>query len=592
MMASAFRRLSGAVSLAALAWPALAQAQTTTPSVPTREEVRRDELDRQLREADSGLDVSGAFQRAPCPLAAQQFAGIKLTLAEARFTGAERIEPGLLEDAWRPYAGREIALSSICDIRDRAAAILRDAGYVASVQVPVQTIDAGVVRFDVVVARLTGLVVRGDAGPSGRQVERYFGRLRASDVFRIGEAERSLLLARDVPGLDVRLSLARDTSAGAAPGDLVGVVDVVNRPIEADLALQNYGTEAVGRIGGQARVQFNGLTGLADLTELSAFAVADFDEQYVLAGRHEFALGDDGLRIGASATHAWTRPDVPGDDVFEARTFIASAYSSYPLVLRQAKSVFLRGGLEFIDQDVDFTGLALAEDKLRVAFLALELNETDRASIAGIGGYDIAEPRQSGRARIELRQGLDILGASADCGPGFVGCLAPGSVPISRIEADPTAFVLRGEGALDIRPTRDWKLSLRPRFQYSPDAVLPYEQFSGGNYTVGRGYDPGSVIGDSGVGAQFEVAYGSLQTPSADSAAFQPFVFFDSVAAWIKDDPTDPFTLNSVGGGVRVNWARRVFAEILGAVPLERAPLQARRGDARLLFNLGVRLGN
>ena len=587
-----WKRLSlTAASLSALAAPGALSAQATTPSVPTREEVLREELDQRLREGDSALDLDGTFQRAPCPLAAEQFADISLTLTNARFNGTERVEPGLLDQAWRSYVGQEIPLSTICDIRDRAAAILREAGYVASVQVPVQTIESGTVAFDVVVARLTGLVVRGETGPSGRQVEKYFERLRGRDVFLTREAERYLLLARDLPGLDVRLSLARDVSPEATAGDLIGVVDVIYTPFEADFAAQNFGTKAVGRIGGQARVQYNGLTGLGDLTEVSVFSTADFSEQHVISGRHEFAIGDDGLRAGFSATHAWTKPDVPGPDVFDARTFIANAHLSYPLERRQVRSIFLRGGLDFIDQDIDFSDLPLAEDKLRVAFAALEFEETDFASVQGRGGYNIAEPRLASRGRIEVRQGLDILGASQDCGPNLLACAVPGLVPISRLDADPTAFVLRGEGSVEFRPVRDWKIALRPRFQYSPDKVLPFEQISGGNYSIGRGYDPGSVTGDSGFGVQAEVAYGSLLATSANGVALQPFAFYDTIATWIKDDPTDPFTLNSVGGGIRFSYARRVFVEVLGAVPLERAPLQTTRGDARLLVNLAVRLG-
>ena len=51
-----------------------------------------------------------------------------------------------MHEAWRGYAGQDIGVATICDIRDRAAALLRDAGYVASVQVPVQTIESGTVQ--------------------------------------------------------------------------------------------------------------------------------------------------------------------------------------------------------------------------------------------------------------------------------------------------------------------------------------------------------------------------------------------------------------------------------------------------------------
>ena len=89
-----WKRLSlTAASLSALAAPGALSAQATTPSVPTREEVLREELDQRLREGDSALDLDGTFQRAPCPLAAEQFADISLTLTNARFNGTERVEP-------------------------------------------------------------------------------------------------------------------------------------------------------------------------------------------------------------------------------------------------------------------------------------------------------------------------------------------------------------------------------------------------------------------------------------------------------------------------------------------------------------------
>ena len=59
--------------------------------------------------------------------------------------------------------------------------------------------------------------------------------------------------------------------------------------------------------------------------------------------------------------------------------------------------------------------------------------------------------------------------------------------------------------------------SLSPRAQYSDDPLFAFEEFSGGNYTAGRGYDPGIITGDSGFGFQSEVRIGSVtpETPIA-----------------------------------------------------------------------------
>lgn len=574
--------------LALLASPAA--AQTINPPAPTREEVLREEIDKQLREGSEAIDASAAFERAPCPLADARFADIRLTLASVVFAGAENIPAGLLDPAWRQYEGREIAVTAICDIRDRAAAILREQGYVASVQVPVQTIESGTVRFEVIVARLVSFVVRGDTGRSGPMVERYLAPLREQPVFDTRAAERALLLARRIPGMDVRMTLARAAGPEARPGDLVGVIDVVHRAFEADLAVQNYGSEAVGPWGGQARMRINGLTGLADQTEASAYVTPDFEEQLVVQGRHEFAIGGGGLRLGANAVHAWTRPDVPGDDVFDARTLVVNAYATYPLVLRQARSLDLRGGIDIVDQDIDFSDNPFTEDRLRVLTLALEHRGTDPLSVAGESGYSISEPRWAARGRIELRKGLAGLGASDDCGPALVDCAAPGVVPISRLNANPQGFLIRGDGEVSWRPGRAVTITGRPRFQWSDDRLLPYEQFSGGNYTVGRGYDPGAASGDRGFGGQLEVAVGSLEPRTITGSALQGFVFYDSFNAWFADAP-GVRNLNSVGGGARLNFQRRAYAEVLAAVPLEAAPLETRTGNIRILVNLAVRLG-
>lgn len=590
-MAARRHSVPAALLIAASALGGTALAQQAVPPGATREEVLRQEIDRQLREGSQAIDSSAAFERSPCPLADEKFAGIRLTLSSVTFTGAENVEPGLLDEAWTPYRGREMPVAAICEIRDRAAALLRDNGYVASVQVPVQTIEGGAVRFDVTVARLVSFVVRGDAGNSGVMVERYLEPLRDNPVFDTHQAERALLLARRIPGVDVRMALARASGPDTRPGDLVGIVDVVNRPVEIDLAVQNYGSDEVGPWGVQARMRINGLTGLADQTELSAFVTPELREQLVVQGRHEFALGSGGLRVGASAIHAWTRPDVPGDDVFFARTLVATAYAQYPLMLHQSRQLDLRGAFELVDQTIDLSAARFSRDRLRVASLALEFGEADHESVIGGNGYSISEPRYSSRARIELRKGLGIFGASEGCGAQLVNCTGQGVVPISRLDADPRGFLVRGDAEVAFRPLRTVTLTARPRFQYSGDRLLPYEQFSGGNFTVGRGYDPGDATGDRGFGSQIELAFGSLEPRSPAGSAFQGFVFYDSFSAWFAGVP-GVNSLNSAGGGVRVNFRRRAFAELIAAVPLETAPLATRKDDVRVLLNLAVRLGS
>ena len=136
----------------------------------------------------------------------------------------------------------------------------------------------------------------------------------------------------------------------------------------------------------------------------------------------------------------------------------------------------------------------------------------------------------------------------------------------------------------------EFGFTARTRFQYSPDALLGYEQFSGGNFTVGRGYDPGAIIGDQGFGVQLEVFQGSLIPETPDGVAVQPFAFFDLAQVSVNNVPGDSDRLTSAGGGLRMSIARQAVFDVFVAVPLERTDFATRKGSARLLATLTVQL--
>src|SRR5690606_24652377 len=100
------------------------------------------------------------------------------------------------------------------------------------------------------------------------------------------------------------------------------------------------------------------------------------------------------------------------------------------------------GGVDYVDQDVRFGAFPLSRDKLRIMFARLDFDSIDPDSLSSVGGFSSREPRWHFGGSLEARQGLSILGASRACGPAFVNCLPP-NVGISKVEGDPTAFVLR-----------------------------------------------------------------------------------------------------------------------------------------------------
>lgn len=571
-----------AIAGAAMPSPLAAQGAQVIP--PTREEVTRPESPQPVSRAPR-LDVDGPVKRSPCALDAPEFAAIRFTLRDVEFDGIEEPRKRDLAPSYAPLIGRALGISVVCEIRDRAEAILRDAGYIAAVEVPEQRIADGVLRFRVLMARMTEVRVRGDASGAERIIAGYLRALSSRPVFNRKEAERYLLLASDLPGYDVRLTLR---PAGSAPGEVIGDVTVERSSGYADANVQNGGSHLVGRWGGLVRGQLFGLTGLGDRTSVGAFATSDLEEQKTVQIGHDFRIGARGLGASANVTYAWARPSVGGLDV-RARTLLATAEIGYPIV--RSLTGTLRGwvGMDFVDQEVELAGATFSRDRLRVAHARLV------TTLIGDGvspGRSFAEPKWRLTSSIEARKGLGIFGATDGCAAAAAGCVADDAVARSRADGRSAAALVRGQAAAEFRPKPKVTYALALRGQYAARPLLSFEEFSAGNYTVGRGFDPGALVGDSGIGVQGEVRLGSTIPTGPQRLAIEGYGFVDHARVGNRgelDPIAGPNRLSSVGGGARLAW-NRFLLDVAVAAPLTRIGAPGDKPGPRLLISLTSRL--
>jgi hemolysin activation/secretion protein len=562
-------------------------AQSTPAPVlpPTREEVTRPPAPPPPPSAPR-LQVEGGVERAPCALDGPEFRNIHLTVRGVEFEGLQGLNSAELGPAYSPFVGRDQPISVVCEIRDRAATILRNAGYIAAVQVPEQRIADGVIRFRVLMAHLTQVRVRGDATGAERVIAGYLGQLTRQPVFNRYEAERYLLLASDLPGYTVRLTLR---PAGGAPGDVIGDVTVQRTPAYVDFNVENGGSHELGPWGGLLRAQLFGLTGLGDRTTFSLFSTADFHEQQTVQLGHDFRLGPEGLSIAGMFTYAWARPSIPDAKVL-AKTLLGTVEVGYPFYRRQAETIRGSVGMDYVNQDVRLDGIPLTRDRLRVAFarFGIDAGSTDFSDPR----YSLQAPRWHLSTLLELRKGLDIFGASNFCGPTGANCLGPNDVPPSRLEGRPTATVFRYLASGEFRPVPKLTFALAARGQYAWKPLLSFEEFSAGNYTVGRGYDPGILLGDMGFGTQAEIRFGSRVPQSATKPGVEGYGFWDHALVRNRDRLTVTSGrehLDSVGGGARIAFDRFALDAAL-AIPLTRTGIDNRRPGPRVLISLTSRL--
>ena len=566
----------------ALGLPAAAAAQTqpqpaTPDGLPTRQQVEQPAPRPEVQSSTVRVDGAGAFDRAPCPL---DGSNLKVSIDRVRFvpTGRDTIPPAIaaLLAPVAPAVKGEQPIAAVCRIRDEANAALRRAGYVASVQIPPQEITGGELTLAVVVARITQIRVHGEAGRYRDLLAARIARIRALDPLNERAAERVLLLAGDVPGLDIRLSLR---PAGTAPGDVIGDLVVATRRFAVLGNVQNYGSRQIGRTTTYLRAEAYSLLMAGDIVYAGGSVTTELKEQRVAQGGYIAAIGSGGLTVGLRGTYAWSRPDLGALDL-RSRSFIGGLDLSMPLVRTVRRSLSVTGGAELIDQRIRVYGgsgsAPLNRDAIRVAFLRFDGNMRERRP-DGLDAWALS-------ARAEVRQGLGVFGATRR------GEVLPSGYAPSRFEGDARATVVRSDIDALARLDKIFSATINVRLQYADRPLLNFEEFAIGNLTLGRGFDAGANTGDRAAGFHTEARADLLASSPLPT---QLYAFSDMV--WLTNlDTASTETgrkIRSIGGGARVALPGRVLLDVGYAHPLDRAlRLDSRRPDDRVLVSLTAQL--
>ncbi len=557
------RAIAGRLAAAGLTLGAAiaANAQGLPPAapqtVPTLQQLKPEVMTPAPPPPTVKVDASKAITTPDCALATSE---LRVSIDRVRYTplGRDAIAPpiaAILNDVTVPVKGDQ-PISGICGIRDAANTALRRAGYVASVQIPPQEITNGELTLAVIVARITEIRVRGEAGSHRTGLARRIAEIQALDPVNERDIERLLLLAGDVPGLDVQLALR---PAGTGPGDVIGDLNVATQKFAVFGNIQNYGSKQLGRETLYARVETYGLLTGSDLLYVAGSTTLDFKEQFVAQAGYTTQLNGAGTTLGGRFTYAWSRPTLDQLDL-RSQSIIAGIDLSHPLIRTVQNNLALTGGFELLEQRTKVYGgptpSPLNRDKLRVIYARID------------GSY--RQPRPGGddkffiHAAVEVRKGLDILDASK---PGIA---ATDGYTLSRFDGDPQATVLRGEldAIVGIGPI--FSLAGTARGQWANHALLNLEEYSIGNLTIGRGYDPGSNSGDRIIGLRGEVR---ALLPLGLPVSVRALGFFDAIWLYNLDRNTteDGRRLTSWGGGLEASLPGRLVLQVLYAKPRDKA---------------------
>jgi hemolysin activation/secretion protein len=552
----------------------IAQAQTS-PGLPSREEIAPNRETSTPPQQSVRIDSNRAVEAGNCPLSESD---VRTTIATVEFTGPGGAPlPAVIAPLLQSIKGMdgEQPIKVVCDIRDRANAILRKARYVASVQIPAQRIDNGVLKLEVVTAKIVEMRVRGDAGPYERVLEGRIAALKSLDPLNEADAEEMLLLAGDVPGLDVQLSLR---PRGTVPGEVIGDLTVSYRRVAVLVNAQNYNSKQLGRESGYIRAEIYGLTGLSDLTYVGLSSTKDFKEQRIAQLGHIMGIGHGNMTIGARVTGAWSRPSLDTIDL-RTKSLIAGFDIVKPIIRSVTKNVTLTGGFEYISQSTrifnNVGSAPLNRDRLSTVFLRAT-GDLRKLRFDGLERFRIG-------VSLELRQGLGLFGATKP------GVASNGYLP-SRFEGDAKATVARLQLDAKIGLGPIFSLAGTTRGQWANKPLLNFDEFAVGNLTIGRGYDPGANSADRAVGGSIEARARLVNRPNFVA---EPFAFYDIVRLYNLDSNSteDRRTLRSYGAGVRVTLPGRLLFEVTYARPQDKAlSFDKQRPPSRVLMSLTMQV--
>ncbi|HVP85601.1 MAG TPA: ShlB/FhaC/HecB family hemolysin secretion/activation protein [Rhizomicrobium sp.] len=476
---------------------------------------------------------------------------IRFKVLGIKIEGAQSIKPESFRPLYEPLIGKEVSLRDVFDVADGIEKQYRAAGYLlVRAYVPPQHVNDGIFTIRVVEGFVESTSVDGGNGPTRDLVKNYLDPIVHQKPLRSETIEHALLLANNIPGVTATGVLSPSPNV---PGAANLTVTVTQPTISGSLATMNRGSQYTGVWTVSGAAAYRGIVNADELDTAFTWAPFDFHKQVAGQVRYVTQLNDDGLAgtfLGAVSHGA------PGGSLgpIEVRTdsWAIGPRLSYPLKRSRSDTLTIDGGITIQDASVDILGIGISHDKWRVADISLAYSSRDFLAGNFAGTFDVAE-------------GLPILGAT------------PNHSPNLSIGGQTTFTKASWQARYSKSVGSNFSVGLSSTGQYSFAPLLTGEQVLFGGTQIGRGYEPGAISGDSGLGGSVELRYDTRLTDLAIKS-LEPYAFFDTAKVWNKDRPASlglplsDYAIASTGIGLRFWFPYSIYLAVEGARTLHPVP--------------------
>lgn len=493
-----------AIMVAAMAMSAPAVAQTASQLTPPSFAPQV----RQLPEGGVAVEAAPGLETPPGADA------LTVTLKEVTVEGGRAELEAQSRALAAPLAGHPIKVSDLFAAARAIQGLYARAGYVlARVTVPAQTLNDGTSARLVV---LDGFIERIDirAVPKAirGRVEALLAPLNGKRGVTLGEIERALVLAGELPGTQLRSAL----EAGKEPGGTVLTIEAYHQSVTAQLTIDNGLGHSLGHVSAGLGVQLNSVAGLGEQIYLFANGypgggyLTGHPRNRALAGGILLPLTPDGLVLNLEAVNTRATPEA-----MVGALGTTSRFERYSARLRYAVA---RRRAYTLDAEIGFD---LQEDRQDLISPIVAPFSLDRLRILRVkaGGTWFTPWNGTLRADATASFGLAGLGARTAADATFLQ-------PLSREGAD--ADFQRLEAQLTYRQPFGPHLGASIAFDGQTsfgNPLLVSEQLGLAQSSGLSTFDAGSIQGDSGYVARGEVIspWGFRLGP--DSVSIAPYAF-------------------------------------------------------------------
>ncbi|MGV0963541.1 MAG: ShlB/FhaC/HecB family hemolysin secretion/activation protein [Polynucleobacter sp.] len=223
---------------------------------------------------------------------------VTFVVKQFEFTGNTKIPTSDLNRLAAGLINTPITFDDLGLLTNAITQYYRERGWLVRAVVPKQDITAGVVRIQLIEAKLGGISIDNrSTRVSNQRVEDWvYSHIPRSADLSLDQLDFALLTLNDLPDISVTSSL----QSGLKPGDTILVLTVEDKPLfNGQVSVDNYGDANSGKVRTSVLANANGPLGIGD--QLSVYGMYSEGNSY---GRLSYTapVGNSGLRMGINGS--------------------------------------------------------------------------------------------------------------------------------------------------------------------------------------------------------------------------------------------------------------------------------------------------